>query len=174
MKAGTCEQFPRWMVASTVLVQVSIYALGAYIVLQLGPVFLVIYGACILFLEYRLLRHHCVDCSYYGKLCCFGRGKLSALLFGKGDPEKFAGMQIGWRDILPDFLVSVVPLILGIVLVLLRFDAVLLGAILALALLAFPVTGFIRGTWACRYCRQRELGCPAERLFSRKKPGETG
>jgi hypothetical protein len=166
------ENFPRWMVASTILVQLAVCVLGAYIVLQIGIVFLVIYVACILALEYRLLRYHCVDCYYYGKRCCFGKGRLSALFFGKGDPEKFLGKEIGWRDILPDFLISVVPLVLGIGLLLISFDPVLLAAVVALAILAFPGSGFIRGRWACRYCRQREPGCPAEQLFNRKRREE--
>jgi len=171
MKTGTYENYPLRMVAPTLLVQLAVYILGAYIVLQIGPVFLVIYLACILVLEYRLLRHSCVDCSYYGKVCCFGRGRLCAFLFGKGDPKKFPEKKIGWTDILPDFLISIVPLLLGILLLVLRFDVLLLGAVVALALLAFPANGFIRGMWACRHCRQREAGCPAEKLFSRNREG---
>jgi hypothetical protein len=169
MKAGTHENFPRWMVAFTLLIQVAVYTLGAYIVLKFGLVFLVIYGACILALEYRLLRHSCVDCYYYGRMCCFGKGRLCALFFGKGDQNKFPGKKIGWRDIIPDFLISLVPLLLGIILLVLRFDAVLFAVVVTLAVLAFPGSGFIRGTWACRYCRQREMGCPAEQLFSRNR-----
>ncbi|MDD1665086.1 MAG: hypothetical protein LUQ32_06995 [Methanomicrobiales archaeon] len=172
MKDGTYENYPLWMVAFTLLVQLAIYALGAYIVLQFGLIFLAIYIACILALEYRVLRHSCVDCSYYGRTCCFGRGRLCTFIFKKGDPEKFPKKQIGWTDILPDFLIALVPLVLGIVLLLLRFDVVLLAIVVALAVLAFPGTGFIRSTWACRYCRQREMGCPAEQLFSRKREEE--
>jgi hypothetical protein len=166
MKDGNHENFPRGMVISTLMVQAAIYILGGYIVLQFGPVPLAIYGACILGLEYRVLRHSCMNCYYYGRTCCFGRGRFCALFFPKGDPKKFLERKIGWVDILPDFLISVVPLLLGI-LIILRFDAVLLAVIVALGILAFPGTGFIRSRWACRYCRQRELGCPAERLFKR-------
>jgi hypothetical protein len=27
----------------------------------------------------------------------------------------------------------------------------------------------IRGSIACKYCKQRELGCPAEQMFAKKK-----
>jgi hypothetical protein len=166
--AGTCEQFPRWMVASTLLIQAAVYILGGYILLQVSAALVAIYAACILALEYRLLRHSCVNCYYYGRLCCFGRGRLAGAFFGRGDPEAFLRKEIRWVDILPDFLVSLVPLILGILLLVLSFDAVLLVAVVALALLAFPAQGFIRGNWSCRFCRQREMGCPAERLFAKK------
>jgi hypothetical protein len=168
MEAGTYEDFPRWMVASTLFVQAAIYLLGAYIVLRVGTLLLVIYIASVLALEYRVLRHSCVNCFYHGRLCCFGRGKLCAAFFGKGDPEAFSRREIRWTDILPDFLVSLIPLLLGILLLVSRFDAILLGVILALGILAFPVQGLIRGTWSCRFCRQREFGCPAEKLFAGK------
>lgn len=168
--AGTFEEFPWWMVASTAIVQLAIYLLGAYILLRIGPVFVVIYAASILMLEYRVLRHSCVNCYYYGGLCCFGRGKLCSAVLPKGDPAEFLKKAIRWTDILPDFLIALVPLILGIILLILRFDLFLLAAVVALALLAFPVQGFIRGNWSCRFCRQRELGCPAEQLF-RKNTG---
>lgn len=169
MAAGALENFPRWMVASTLLVQLAVYALGGFIILRLGAVFLAIYLAFILILEYRLVRHHCVNCYYYDRLCCFGRGKICAVFFGKGDPKKFPERKIGWADILPDFLVSLIPLLIGIILLILRFDIILLTVMIALAVLAFPVQGFIRGRWSCRFCRQRELGCPAERLFGAPK-----
>jgi hypothetical protein len=171
--AGTCEQFPRWMVAATLLIQAAVSILGAYILLQVSAALVVIYAACILALEYRLLRHSCVNCYYYGRLCCFGKGRLAAAFFRRGDPEAFLRKEIRWIDILPDFLVSLVPLILGIVLLVLSFDAVLLVAVVALGVLAFPVQGFIRGNWSCRFCRQREMGCPAERLFAKKGHGRS-
>jgi hypothetical protein len=166
------ENFPLRMVAPAALAQLAIYVLGCFIVLRLGPDVLAAYIVYILILEYRVLRHSCVNCFYYGKVCCFGRGVLCALLFRKGERERFLQRKIGWADILPEFLVSLIPLLAGIILLVLGFDALLLAGVVALAILAFPVTGFIRGRWACRYCRQREAGCPAEQLFSRKDTGE--
>jgi len=168
MKDGSFENFPLWMVASTLLVQVAIYVLGAYIVLQFGLLFLVVYIACVLALEYRVLRHSCVNCYYYGRLCCFGRGRPCAVFLGRGDPKAFLRKEIRWVDILPEFLISLIPLVLGIILLVTSFHIALLLAVVALGILAFPVQGFIRGTWSCRFCRQRELGCPAEKLFARK------
>ena len=171
MQDGPRENFPLRMVVPTLLAQLAVYVLGGFVILRFGPVFLAIYIACILGLEYRLLRHSCVDCYYYGRTCCFGRGRLCALILGKGDPKRFPERKIGWVRILPDFLISIVPLLAGIILLALRFDILLFAVVAALAILAFPANGFIRGAWACRYCRQREAGCPAEHLFSR---GDTG
>jgi len=42
----------------------------------------------------------------------------------------------------------------------------------ALVMLSFVGNAVIRGSFACKYCRQREIGCPASRLFAGK--GEAG
>jgi hypothetical protein len=36
-------------------------------------------------------------------------------------------------------------------------------------LLTFIGNGLVRGSLACKYCKQREIGCPAEQLFNKKK-----
>jgi hypothetical protein len=119
------------------------------------------------FIETRLLRRSCVNCYYYGRLCAFGKGKLSALLFKKGDPEKFAQDQIRWLDLVPDFLVSIIPLIAGIVLLATSFNWVILVLLVVLLALSSGGNAFIRGSYACKYCKQKELGCPAEKLFNK-------
>ena len=40
---------------------------------------------------------------------------------------------------------------------------------IALLLLGFLGNALVRGHLACRYCRQREIGCPAERLFDKRQ-----
>jgi hypothetical protein len=112
-----------------------------------------------------------VNCYYYDKVCAFGKGKLSALLFQKGDPQKFAQNQIRWRDLVPDFLVLIFPLIGGIVLLVMAFNWIILILLVVLITLSFAGNAFIRGSYACKYCKQKELGCPAEQLFN-KKPVE--
>jgi len=61
------------------------------------------------------------------------------------------------------------PLIGGILLLIRGFTwrlALLLAVYLALNLAGNAV---IRGSFACKFCRQRKLGCPAEKLFSKGK-----
>jgi len=38
-----------------------------------------------------------------------------------------------------------------------------------LILLTSAGNSYIRGSLACKYCQQRELGCPAEKLFNKEK-----
>ena len=161
------DEYPRWIVFLSNAVQMAVVLVGALIIGRLGGWWLLLYLALVAFLEFRLLTRSCVNCFYYGKRCAFGKGKLCAALFRKGDPDSFRSDAITWKDLLPDFLVSLIPMTAGIALSFLRFSWSLVYLVIALFLLAFPATGFIRSLLACRFCRQRELGCPAEQLFSK-------
>jgi hypothetical protein len=162
----THENFPAWIVMLSNTVSILIYISGFIITLSLGWIAAVLYLVLILAFEYRLLSRHCVNCYYFGKTCGFGKGRLSSLIFKKGDPSKFCEKKISWKDMIPDLLVSLVPLIIGIVLMVIKFDFILLFAAIILIVLTTGGNGFIRGKLTCRYCKQREIGCPAERLFS--------
>jgi hypothetical protein len=41
--------------------------------------------------------------------------------------------------------------------------------VIMLVLLSTIGNSFVRGSLACRYCKQRDLGCPAEQLFNKNK-----
>jgi hypothetical protein len=162
----TYDSYPAWTIVICNLVAWSIYAIGAYILGSLWIWLLVPYLLYCLWLEVRLLRVACVDCTYYGKACAFGKGRLCAVAFARGDPQRFASREISWVEVLPDFLVSIAPLIGGIVLLVLRgWNWVVAGLLGLLLALAFVGTGFVRGSLACKYCKQREIGCAAYELF---------
>ena len=145
------------------------YFIGAYIILQLGLIWLALYVLFILFLEYKLISKHCIDCYYYGKTCAFGKGKLSALLCKKGEAKKFVKIKVTWKDLLLDFMVSLIPIIVGIILLVIKFDWIILLLIIILLALGFAGNAFVRGQLACKYCKQRRLGCPALKLFEKRK-----
>jgi hypothetical protein len=163
----SCDSYPWWVVAVSNLVSLAIYGLGAYIIYQLGWIWMVVYLAYALIQEIRLLGGHCVHCYYYGKTCAFGKGRLSAVLFKRGDPERFSGKTITWRDMIPDLMVGLVPVVVGIVVLVRDFSWAVLAAVLGVLLLATEGNGAVRSSLACKRCRQRELGCPAERLFAK-------
>ncbi|HUH79384.1 MAG TPA: hypothetical protein VLY83_05750 [Methanoregula sp.] len=164
---GCKENYPVAVVIASNLLSLLIWVIGAVIFYQVGIVWVVCYGIFILFLEVRLLGGHCVDCYYYGKTCAFGKGRLSSLFFRKGEPEKFARMKLTWKDVLPDFLAFMVPVLAGILLLALQFTWTILVLTTALLLMGFLGNALVRGKLACRYCRQREIGCPAEQLFNK-------
>lgn len=163
------EQYPCWILFLSNFVSVVIYIIGSCIIYQIGIIWLAVYLLYILFLEIRLMKRSCVNCYYYGKFCAFGRGKLSSLLFKKGDSKKFIQYQITWKDILPDFLVSIIPLLVGIILLITNFNFLLLLLIILLVALTSVGNGFIRRSLACYHCKQREIGCPADKVFNKAK-----
>ena len=160
------ENFPSWIVLLSNLVNLLIYGLGIYILLGFGWIWATFYLIYILVLEFRIMRYHCVDCYYRGKVCGFGKGLLSAFFFKKGEPARFCGKQMTWKNMIPDMLVSLIPTMAGIVLLILKFDMWTLIAILFLLILTTSGNALIRGKLTCKYCKQRDLGCPAEKLFS--------
>jgi len=165
----TFEYFPIWMIAIADIVALSIYIIGAYIMFKLGTIWGWLYLLYCLFVEIRVMRISCIYCYYYGKLCGLGRGKLASLFFGKGDPKKFLEKNITWKDLIPDLLVSLIPFILGIYILFKDFNWPILILIVILLLLTTFGNAYVRGNIACKFCKQRELGCPAEKLFTKAK-----
>jgi hypothetical protein len=163
------ENYPCGIMLISNFVSIMIYLIGAIIIAQLGTIWVGAYLFYVVFLEIRLIKQHCVNCYYYGKYCAFGKGKISSRFFKKGSSRNFIKCKITWRDILPDFLVSIIPLIIGIVLLVLNFSWLLLILIVLLVILTSAGNGFVRGSLACKYCKQREIDCPAEQLFNKKK-----
>jgi len=140
--------------------------------LNLGIFFAAGFVAYILFIEVRLLAKSCKHCYYYGRFCAFGKGKCSALFFKKGNPDEFLKTEITMKDIIPDFLTFIFPLIAGIFILISNFSWLIVVLLAILVILGFGGNAVVRGSFACKYCKQREIGCPAERLFSQKKREE--
>jgi len=169
MEKDQChENYPGWIVFASNSVSIAIYLIGAFIMYQIGLAWAILYLLFIGIMEFRLIQGHCVNCYYYGKTCAFGKGRVSSMFFKKGDVKKFCKMQLTWKDMLPDLMVSLIPFIVGIILLIIHFDWTMLILVIALFLLTFVGNGFIRSSLACRYCKQRKLGCPAEQLFDKK------
>ena len=168
-KENFYECYPCWMVAISNLLSIAVYAIGAFLMYQFGLACFIAYLMYVMWLELRLLGGHCINCFYYGKTCAFGKGKLSAILFKRGDSKKFSQMQITWKDIAPDFLISIIPMAAGVILLIRDFNWLVLALIILIALFGFVGSGLVRSLLACKYCKQRELGCPAEQLFNKTK-----
>ena len=166
------DRYPARVVLLSNLSVAAVWAIGAYLLWTalgvIGAVAFILYCAV---LEVNLLRKSCVNCYYYGKTCFSGRGRVCAHLFKGGDPARFTAREISWKDVVPDLAVSFVPLICGIGLIVVDFSWLIVVLVLALLFLSTAGNALMRGRLACRYCRQRVLGCPAEKLFSSKSTG---
>jgi hypothetical protein len=163
------ENYPVWIIFIANLVSIAVYLAGAFLVYRVGLVWLALYLAFIGYLEIRLLKEHCINCYYYGKGCAFGKGKLSSIFFKRGKTEEFGKKKISWKDILPDFMVFVIPAIIGFAILTVNFSWLILSFVALLLVLGFVGNAFVRGSLACKYCKQGELGCPAEQLFKKGK-----
>ncbi|HIH01781.1 TPA: hypothetical protein HA259_06895 [Thermoplasmata archaeon] len=168
------DRYPVRTVLLSNLSVVAVWAIGAYLLWValgvIGAVAFIIYCAV---LEVNLLKKSCVNCYYYGRTCFSGRGRVCARLFKSGDPARFTAREISWKDIVPDLAVSFVPLICGIGLIVVDFSWLIVVLVLALLALSTAGNALIRGRLACKHCRQRLLGCPAEKLFS-SRSAESG
>jgi hypothetical protein len=169
MTASSFENFPRRMVAISNMVGLAVYAIGLYLMVRLGIVWGVLYAAYCFWMEVRVLSKSCRGCYYYGKRCGFGKGIVCSWFFKRETEKTLSTKRITWLDIVPDFMVSLVPLVGGIILLVRSFSWPVLSLMIALVLLGSVGTGFVRGQIACKYCKQRELGCPAEKLFGKTK-----
>lgn len=158
------ENYPAGVVVSNLLT-LSIYAAGILLVSFFGLPWMTLYILFIILLEIRLLSRHCPDCYYYGKACAFGRGRISSMIFRKGDPEKFCQKKYTIKDIVPDFLLILIPVLAGVISLVFEFRWTTIVLIIAIIILGFPAAGALRMNLACRYCRQMEIGCPAVELF---------
>ncbi|MDP4226169.1 MAG: hypothetical protein Q8907_10740 [Bacteroidota bacterium] len=160
------ENYPLGTVVLSNTLSLALYGLGFFVINKLGLLFSLLYLLYVLILEYRLIKS-CANCYYWGRVCGFGRGKISAWFFKKGEPAEFCIKKLTWLDLVPDMLVSLIPIVVGVVLMILRFDFLLLFSVLLILFLTTSGNGFIRGKLTCRYCKQKELGCPAYSLFNK-------
>jgi hypothetical protein len=160
------ENYPFWMMAVSNAVSISIYAIGLFIMYQSGTVFALIYLCYCILVEINLYRKSCVNCYYYGRLCGFGKGKVCSFIFPKGDPEKFIERKLTWKDLIPDMLVLIIPLVGGIISLFLHFNWIIIVALIFILFLSFMGNAFVRRTFSCKYCKQKELGCPAAQFFN--------
>jgi hypothetical protein len=163
------ENYPGCILFVSNFVSIAIYLIGAFIISQIGLIWLVLYLLYIVWLEIRVMKGSCINCYYYGKYCAFGKGKISSFFFKKGNPKAFLKRNITWKDILPDFLASIIPFIAGIILLIFNFNWLLLILIVLLGILTSAGNSFVRGSLACKFCKQRKIGCPAEQLFNKRK-----
>ncbi len=162
------ENYPAGLVAAAVLVTIAIYAAGAFILAGFGSIMTALYLLFCVGNEVHVMKMSCVDCYYFDKRCAFGRGKAAALFFTRGDPKRFLTKSISRKDLIPDILVIVFPLLGGIVLLIKDFSWVTVIALAFLLTLASGGNYLIRSRVACACCKQRDLGCPAEQFFSKR------
>lgn len=165
------EKYPLWIPLASIAQTLAIYSIGAVLLTGFGLIPVLLYLLFCVWAEFRVLSMSCRYCYYYGKLCGTGKGMIAPLFFKKGDPQAFLDKAIGLKELIPDFLVFLVPVVAGIVHLFIRFSFIRLGLIVIIVLLALPLSGYMRTCYLCANCKQRELGCPASEYFSKGQKG---
>lgn len=170
MKKKIYDNFPACMIFIVNILTLLVYVTGAYIMFKLSVITGILYLVYLIILEFQVYREGCRYCFYYGKLCAFGKGAIAALFFKKGNPKKFCERKLSFKDFIPQLLVVLVPLIIGITLLISRgFNILILLALIYPVFSWFCLNPIIYGKLACVHCKQGSICCPALEFFTKKK-----
>lgn len=162
------ENYPWWSIIISDLVPLTIYAIAGYIIYQFGLIWLIIYLVYFAILELSFYPKACVYCYYYGKWCFSGKGKIAGWFFKKKEPEEFCKRKASFVGMLPELLVVIVPIVLGIILLVKEFNLFILILIILDFILVSWGNAFVRGKLACPHCRQGQICCSARDMFNKK------
>jgi hypothetical protein len=136
-------------------VWLAVYALGFVIFSLLSA------WAALAYLGYSLVcmylvipRFICTHCTYYGKTCHSGQGRLAALLFSKRETKRFGDYFKYMRFAAPVFLA---PIVSGLVLLIIHFSWERVGLAIAFGILALGCTRIVTLKLGCPHCNQRSV-----------------
>ena len=164
------DSYPLWIIIHANILILAVYVAGAYIMFRLSMITGILYVAYFVLLERHFFKEGCIHCCYYGNLCAFGKGVIAAIFFKRGDPQKFSEREIGFKDFIPQILVVLIPLIVGIALLISRgFDLLILIAMIYPVLSWFLVNPILYGKYACPHCKQGSICCPALIFFTKRR-----
>ena len=164
------ENYPLWIVIPANILMLAVYVAGAYIMFRLSMITGILYVVYLILLGRAFFKEGCTCCFYYGKLCAFGKGAMAAMFFKRGDPEKFCERELGFKDFIPQILVVLIPLIVGIALLISRgFNLLILIAMIYPVFSWFVVNPILYGKLACIHCKQGSICCPAIKFFTKEK-----
>ena len=163
------EGYPCSTVFISNFVNLMVCVVGVYLVWQLGALWGVLFIVFLLGNEFFIYKHGCSCCYYYGKRCAFGRGKVARFFVKKDDPKKFCQRNVTWLNLLPVIVASLVPVIVGVILLIWDFRLFILILTLVPLLNWFVFNPLIFGRLGCLHCKQGRICCPANDFFSKKK-----
>lgn len=169
MKPKLYDKFPLWIVLLANLVMLLTLVTGLYITFTLHWTIGILYIILIALLEFSVYKEGCRYCCYYGGGCAFGKGRIAAIFFKKGDPKKFSQKEVSFKDFLPYLLPNLIPLVIGIILLISRgFNILILIATIYPVFSWLVLNPLIYGELACPHCKQCSK-CPAAQYFIKKE-----
>jgi hypothetical protein len=162
------EQHPLGRIIIGNLAMLIWFTLGTLACWYFYPIFGFVYLVVALILVYVVLRKLvCVNCYYFDKWCGIGWGKLSALMFKKGNFEKFP-TSIGLKLAPATYgLLMIVPLILLIVSIIQGFSWYKI-IVLVLLLIISLYNGRLGRKVLCSQCKMNVI-CPGSAVKKKKE-----
>ena len=153
------ESYPLSTVVSGNFFLLGEFILGTIACWFLHPLFACFYLASAIIIVYIVLKKLvCTNCYYYSKWCCLGWGKLCALLFKKGNIEKFS-RSIGVKIAAPIYIaLTLIPLIAITISIFINFTVFKLSIMIAILIIGI-YSGVISRKKTCAVCKMR-LICP--------------
>lgn len=156
---GGLEEYPKSGIVLANLGFTLLIAVGTVACWFLQPLVAWVYlAAAVIMTGFVMRKIVCTNCYYYGRWCCMGWGKLSALLFKKGNIDRFrrsAGIRIA-----PAFyvLLVLVPLIMVIITLVQEFTVPKI-VVLVILLLISIYSMFLSRKRNCSRCKMKPI-CP--------------
>jgi hypothetical protein len=162
------EKYPGWAVFVHWLIFLIVYFASTYIISQFSRFWAGVYILYIILLEIWTYKEGCSICYYYNKRCFSGRGKIAPLFFKKGDPQKFCQKKVTVWNLLPHALVTLLPIIIGVILLIKDFNWLILVLAVIPVLNWFVGNQIVFGKIACPHCSQVRICCPAQDFFGKR------
>ncbi|MFX1516675.1 MAG: hypothetical protein ACFFC6_10220 [Promethearchaeota archaeon] len=154
------EEYPIKIVCISATLTVISYLLGTIVIYVLHPILGLIFLLLAVTTIIVSMKLRCTHCFYIGKYCNFGLGKLTAILFKKGEPDEFRNPKKVVPTAILSFGTMLLPVIAGIGLIFFDFSLINIGLLLIYILLGILPNFFVRGNF-CEKCMQGQLGCPS-------------
>ncbi|MCD4740626.1 hypothetical protein K8R43_05580 [archaeon] len=149
------EEYPKLSIVLGNFAMLLWIGFGAFACWLFNPLIAWTYLAFAILMVYIVLKKVvCTNCYYHGKWCCLGWGKLSAVMFKKGNVEEF-NRSIGTKLApLTYGLLALVPLVL-LVFSLVQEFTVQKIALLGLIILIVAYSGAIARKKSCESCKMK-------------------
>ncbi len=161
------ELYSRKIICMNLIFIFLSYFIGSLVIFSFNLIAGIFYVILCILTVFLSLKLRCSYCFYYGKKCGFGLGILSKIFFSQGESKEFNNSKNVILVLIFSMCVSIIPVILGIVLLIDNFSVLHLIYFILYILVAFLPNFFIRSK-VCKDCEQGKLGCPAYDKISKQ------
>lgn len=161
------EFYSRKIICINMLFTFLSYFIGSLVIFSFNSIAGIFYAILCILTIFLSLKLRCSYCFYYGKRCGFGFGILSKLFFSQGESKEFNNSKNVIPVLIFSICVSIIPVIVGIVLIIVNFSVFHLIYFILYITVAFLPNFFMRNK-VCERCEQGKLGCPAYDKISKQ------